>query len=124
MSKHLNGWDLETLLTRKTRATSEEPLTDKVLKVLEEDFIVEKVKTDRYHFFKAFLVKKLGLADTRAFDFAEGVNQLHLALSRCDYENLDTLMTAYPGMADLVQDYARLEDLRILKNHKHEEYKS
>ena len=100
MSDLLKDWDLKTILKEDT------------------------LHTDRFHFYQAFLVKKLGLADTRSADFADGVQQLHLALCRCDYENLDTLMTAYPGIADLVQDYARLEEVLVLRNHKGEEYKS
>jgi len=102
MSKHLNGWDLKTL--------HEDPDGE--------------VRTSKNHFYQAFLIDKLGLADSRAYDFAEGVQQLHLALCRCDYENLKRLMSAYPGIADLVQDYARLEEVRILKDYKGEEYKS
>ena len=82
------------------------------------------LRTDKNHFYQAFLIKRLGLANSRAADFAEGVQQLHLALCRCDYHNLSRLMTAYPGIADLVQDYARLEELAVLRNHKGEEYKS
>jgi len=102
MSKHLNGWDLKTL--------HEDPDGE--------------VRTSKNHFYQAFLIDKLGLGDSRASDFAEGVQQLHLALCRCDYGNLKVLMTAYPGIADLVQDYARLEEVMILRNHKGEEYKS
>ena len=106
MSELLNGWDLKTVF-RWPDATKGEGL-----------------RTTKNHFYQAFLIKKLGLANSRAADFAEGVQQLHRALCRCDYENLDTLMTAYPGIADLVQDYARLEEVMILRNHKGEEYKS
>ena len=102
MSEHLNGWDLKTL--------HEDPDGE--------------VRTSKNHFYQAFLIDKLGLGDSRASDFAEGVQQLHLALCRCDYGNLKVLMTAYPGIADLVQDYARLEEVRILKDYKHQEYKS
>ena len=105
MSKHLNNWDLKTVF--RWPGTKGDDL-----------------RTDKNHFYQAFLIKKLGLANTRASDFAKGVEQLHLALCRCDYENLDTLMTAYPGIADLVQDYARLEEVLILKDYKHQEYKS
>ena len=106
MSELLNGWDLKTVF-RWPDATKREDL-----------------RTVKNHYYQAFLIKKLGLADTRAANFADGVQQLHLALCRCDYENLDTLMTAYPGIADLVQDYARLEEVLVLRNHKGEEYKS
>ena len=106
MSKNLEGWDLKTVFRWPDSLKGED------------------LRTTKNHFYQAFLIKKLGLANTRAADFAEGVEQLHLALCRCDYENLDTLMEAYPGIADLVQDYARLEEVLILKNHKHEEYKS
>ena len=102
MSELLNGWDLKTL--------HEDPDGE--------------VRTSNNHFYQAFLIDKLGLGDSRASDFAEGVQQLHLALCRCDYGNLKVLMTAYPGIADLVQDYARLEEVMILRNHKGEEYKS
>ena len=105
MSELLNGWDLTTVF--RWPGTKGDDL-----------------RTDKNHFYQAFLIKKLGLANTRASDFAKGVEQLHLALCRCDYENLDTLMTAYPGIADLVQDYARLEEVLVLCNHKGEEYKS
>jgi hypothetical protein len=102
MSELLNGWDKKTL--------HRDPDGE--------------VRTGKNHFYQGFLIKKLGLADSRAYDFAKGVQELHRALCRCDYENLDTLMTAYPGIADLVQDYARLEELAVLRNYKHEEYKS
>jgi len=100
-----------------------ELLKDWDLKTLHRDPDGE-LRTGYNHYYQAFLIDKLGLADTRAPDFAEGVQQLHLALCRCDYGNLKVLMTAYPGIADLVQDYARLEELGILRNHKGEEYKS
>ena len=106
MSELLNGWDLKTVF-RWPDATKREDL-----------------RTDKNHFYQAFLIKKLGLANSRAADFAKGVEQLHLALCRCDYENLEVLMEAYPGTADLVQDFARLEEVRILKDYKGEEYKS
>ena len=100
-----------------------ELLKDWDLKTLHRDPDGE-LRTGYNHYYQAFLIDKLGLADTRAPDFAEGVQQLHLALCRCDYGNLKRLMTAYPGIADLVQDYARLEEVMILRNHKGEEYKS
>ena len=105
MSELLNGWDLTTVF--RWPGTKGDDL-----------------RTDKNHFYQAFLIKKLGLVDSRAYDFAKGVQELHRALCRCDYENLDTLMTAYPGIADLVQDYARLEELAVLRNYKHQEYKS
>ena len=102
MSEHLNGWDKKTL--------HRDPDGE--------------VRTGKNHFYQGFLIKKLGLADSRAYDFAKGVQELHRALCRCDYENLEVLMEAYPGIADLVQDFARLEEVRILKDYKHQEYKS
>ena len=105
MSEHLNGWDLKTVF--RWPGTKGDDL-----------------RTDKNHFYQAFLIKKLGLANSRAADFAKGVEQLHLALCRCDYENLEVLMEAYPGTADLVQDFARLEEVRGLKDYKGEEYKS
>ena len=88
MSELLNGWDKNTL--------HRDPAGE--------------VRTGKNHFYQGFLIKKLGLADSRAYDFAKGVQELHRALCRCDYENLDTLMTAYPAIADLVQNYTRLEE--------------
>jgi hypothetical protein len=99
-----------------------EHLKDYDIKTLHRDPDGE-LRTTKLHFYQAFLIKKLGLANTRAFDFAEAVQKLHLALCRCDYHNLDRLMTAYPGIADLVQDFARLEECAILYNHEGEEYK-
>ena len=82
-----------------------------------------ELRTTELHFYQAFLINKLGLTDTRASDFAKGVEQLHLALSRCDWGNLSKLAKAYPGICTLVNDFARLEELKIQTNSKGEEYK-
>ena len=99
-----------------------EHLKDYDMKTLHRDPDGE-LRTGKNHYYQAFLIKRLVVANTRAYDFAEAVQKLHLALCRCDYHNLDRLMTAYPGIADLVQDYAKLEECAILYNHKGEEYK-
>jgi len=99
-----------------------EHLKDYDMKTLHRDPDGE-LRTGKNHYYQAFLIKQLHLGNSRAYDFAEAVQKLHLALCRCDYGNLKVLMTAYPGIADLVQDYARLEECAVLYNHKGEEYK-
>lgn len=60
--------------------------------------------------FEEYLVKEVGIAQTRAPELAQAMDKLHNALCQMDTENLEKVHQV--GLVELMREFCKIEEVR------------